>query len=148
MASPAIGAKSLLVSATVGSATPTADWSIHVSKMPDGEGVPDRAIAIFDTGGGEENANPKWLLDYRTIQIRVRARQDEYADAYAKIAQCKDVLLGLPPTTVGGDEWNSVTSLGDITFLGRDDNDRPELVYNLQIIMEPADSVLTNREVL
>lgn len=145
MGIPSLGAKGLIVTATVGSNTPTADWSVHLSVMPS---TPDRAIAIFDTGGTEEGPNPKWLLDYRTIQVRVRGKPNDYQTIYAKIAQVKDVLLGLPAQTVEGDRWCGVTGLGDITFLGRDENDRPELIMNFRIIMEPADNALTNREVL
>lgn len=144
MAVPSNGAKSLLVAASVGSNTPTDDWSIHLSKMP---ASPDRAIAIFDSGGAE-NPNPKWLLDYKTIQVRVRGRVNDYTTAYQKIVDAQDVLLGLPAQTVGGDRWDGITCISDITFLGRDDNDRPELVVNFRIIIEQAVSVLTNREAL
>lgn len=147
MASPAVGAKTLLVAASVGSNTPTADWGIHISAMPDDRDVPNKAIAIFDTGG-TENSNPKWLLDYKSIQVRVRSNSNDYTGAYAKIAEVKDVLLGLEAQTVSGDRWDGVTAIGDITYIGRDKNDRPELVMNFRLIIEPAASVLTNREAL
>jgi hypothetical protein len=145
MASQSLGAKGLLVSAAVGSATPTDDWSIHVSKMPP---TPDKAIAIFDTGGTGEGPSPKWLLDYRTMQVRVRSNADDYTGAYNKMQDVKDVLLGLPAQAVLGDRWDGVTILSDITFIGRDDNDRPELSINFRLIIEPATNALTHREVL
>lgn len=144
MASQAIGAKSVLLAASVGSGTPTADWSIHVSKMP---ATPDRAIAIFDSGGAE-TANPQWLLDYRTIQVQVRGGPGDYEAAYNMAANVKDALLGLPAQTVGGDRWDGVTMIGDITFMARDENDRPMLSVNFRIIIEPATNGLTNREPL
>jgi hypothetical protein len=145
MASQAVGAKTLLVAASVGSATPTADWSVHVSKMPP---LPNKAIAIFDSGGTGEGPNPKWLLDYRTMQVRIRSEPDDYVGAFDKAQQVKDTLLGLPAQTVGSDVWDGVTILSDITFIGRDDNDRPELSINFRLIIEPATNALTHREVL
>lgn len=145
MTSQAIVAKSVLVTASIGSATPSSDWSIHVSKMPP---TPHRAIAIHDTGGSE-NPNPKWLLDYRTFQVHVRGGVNDYAAAYDKIAAVKDVLLGITAFVhSGGDRWDGVTCIGDITFIGRDENDRPSLVLNFRAIIEPADNATTNREPL
>ena len=144
MTSQAVGAKTLLDSAGVGSLTPTADWSMHISKLPN---KPDKAIAIFDSGGAE-TANPKWLLDYRTFQVMVRGGANDYVEAFNKTAEVKDALLGLPAQTVEGDRWDGVTLIGDITFVGRDENDRPMLSVNFRVIIEPADNALTNREVL
>lgn len=144
MTSPSLGAKALVIAASVGSDVPSEDWSVHISKMPE---APNRAIAIFDTGGTEP-PNPKWLLEYKSIQVRVRGGVSDYTTIYSKISEVKDVLLGLPAQVVGDDRWDGVTGIGDITFLGRDENDRPELVMNFRIIIEPAVSSLTNREVL
>jgi hypothetical protein len=144
MASPAVGAKALLVAASVGSNVPSEDWSVHISKMP---AIPDRAIAIFDSGG-VENPNPKWLLDYKSIQVRVRGNVSDYTAVYQKITDVQDVLLGLTAQTVAGDRWDGVTGISDITFLGRDDNDRPELIANFRIIIERPTNALTNREPL
>jgi hypothetical protein len=144
MASQAFGAKTILLAAGVGSGTPSADWSIHVSKLP---ATPDRAIAIFDSGGAE-TADPRWLLDYRTIQVLVRGGKNDYNLTYNTAAMVKDALLGLEAQVVGGDRWDGVTMIGDITFVSRDDNDRPTLSVNFRIIVEPATNALTNREVL
>jgi hypothetical protein len=145
MASPAIAAKSILVDASAGEDTPTADWSIHVSKMP---ASPARAIAIFDTGGTNEGPHPSLLLDYRTFQVQVRGNVSDYALAYARCALIKDVLLGMTAQTVMSDRWNGVTMMGDITFLHRDENDMPVLVMNFRAIIEPADNATTQREPL
>lgn len=140
-----VGAKGLLVTAGVGSASPTSDWGVHVSLMP---ATPIRAIAIFDTGGTGEGPNPKWLLDYRTIQVQVRGGTNDYEVAYAKIQAVKDVLLGMGAQTVEGDRWDGVTGIGDINFIGRNENDQPILVMNFRVIVEPADNALTQREPL
>lgn len=145
MAIPSVGAKGLIVAAGVGSATPTADWGVQISTIP---ALPIRTIAIFDTGGTGEGPNAKWLLDYRTFQVQVRGNVNDYVLAWSKMEACKDVLLGMIPQVIGGDRWDGVTGIGDITFLGRNENDQPMLSMNFRLIYEPAASALTKREPL
>lgn len=141
MAAPSEIVRTILQQATaVGSSTPSDDWGTHVSKMPED---PDKAIAIFDTGGS--NPNPSLLLDFVTVQVRVRSKAGDNGGAWVKAKAVKDRLLGYPSATVGSDRVVSVISIGDIAFLGRDAKDRPEYVTNWRLIIEPATSDLTNR---
>jgi hypothetical protein len=145
MSIPSVGAKGLLVAAGVGSDTPTDDWGIHISQLP---AMPIKAIAIYDTGGTGEGPNPKWLLDYRTIQVMVRGSSNGYEEAYGKAQAVKDTLLGLPAQVVGDDRWDGVTGVGDITFVARNENNQPMIAINFRIIIEPGVNLLTNREPL
>jgi hypothetical protein len=146
MGIPSVDAKALLLGASVGSADPDADWGIHVSMVPP---EPVRAISIFDTGGTGEGPNPKWRLDYRTIQVLVRGGQNDYVAAYEKAQNVKDALLGVPAhVAASGDRWDGVTGIGDITHLARDENGFVMLSINFRIIIEPAATALTNREAL
>ena len=141
MTSIVVSAKDLLITAGVGIAPPTGDWQIHAGPLPK---TPDRVIAIRRTPGAP--SNPKWLLDFPSLQIRVRGRSEDYLDAEAKIQAVKDALLGLPSQTVNGDRWTSVTSIGDIIEMGRDEKGRFEFVMNFALIIEPASG--TNRTAL
>ncbi len=146
MGIPSVDAKALLLARGVGDADPTADWGIHVSFLPP---EPSRVIAIFDTGGTGEGPNPKWLLDYRTIQVLVRGGVNDYVAAYTIAQAVKDALLGMTAQVVeSGDRWDGVTGVGDIMFLARDDNQNPTLSINFRIIIEPLTNALTNREPL
>ncbi len=141
MAAPSEIVRAILQQATAVIPTnPSAEWASHVSKMPEN---PDRAVAIFDTGGG--NSHPSLLLDFATVQVRVRSAAGDNSGAWTKIKAVKDRLLGYPSANVGSDRVVSITSIGDITFLGRDINDRPEYVTNWRLIIEPATTALTNR---
>lgn len=133
MSDPSDGVKDLLVAAGVGIFSAITGWGIYISKEPT---TPDTVITIYDTGG--RPSNPKWLLDYPNVQVRVRGSKGGYQAAYIKMKAVKDALLGLPSQTVGGDQWVAVNEIGGIILLHYDENDRPILVSNYELIIEPA----------
>jgi hypothetical protein len=121
-------------------ALPAGDWGAHISVLPI---TPTKAVALFDTGG--TNPNPALLLDYQTVQIQVRGGKNDAMQTYAKAKEIKDRLLGCPSQDIDGDRLVSVGGIGDITFVGRDDNDQPIFSLNFRLIVEPATNALTNR---
>lgn len=116
-------------------------WALRVGVMTD---APDQQVAIFDAPGS--NPNPKFLLDFPSIQVIVRGSPDDYTNTYAKIKAVKDVLLGRDAGSVNGDRWDGVTGLGDIIPLGQDEKKRFKFSANYRIILEPASG--THRESL
>lgn len=150
MPSPAQDAAFLLGEspAIAGGAT---GWRLGVGALtPD----PHQQVVILDAPGS--NPNPKWLLDFPSIQVIVRGNPDDYDAAYTKIKAIKDRLLGRTSGHVGTPPvdpapeyrnwWTSVTGLGDIIPLGQDDKSRFLFSVNYRIILEPATG--TNREPL
>jgi hypothetical protein len=147
VSSPSMDVAAVLVTAGVGvtsNPNPTTGWLIRVGRIID---KPDRIIAIIDTGGLE--VNPKWSLDYKTFQVLVRSDQDAYGSAFDKANDIKDALVGIDPfigaSTV---RWDAITMLGDVGFLGYDQNSRPIFSANYRCILEPPVSVLSHREAL
>lgn len=142
MTAPSIGAKDLLVAASIGEwENDGADWPIFIGKMPDS---PANCIVLSDPGGLA--ANPKWLLDYPDIAVVVRS--DSYADAYAKMKQVKDKLLGLPNQEINGDHWDGIIQVGEAGFIGYDPKDRALFSGTFRLFLEPANSAGDNREPL
>ncbi len=133
MTDVAIGAKDLLVAAGVGAFNASSGWSIHISKLPS---KPDTAVSVVRTGGPP--GNPRWLLDFPTVQVMVRGAANGYQAAESKVQAVKDTLLGLPSQDIGGDRWVAVNMLGDPVFLGYDENNRPKWSLNFPLIIEPA----------
>jgi hypothetical protein len=128
----------------IGFLAATTGWSIFESREPVS---PDSTITVYDSGGLA--SNPAWILDFPSIQIRVRGDIGRYDLAYTKCQEIKDLLLGLPKQVINTTEYIGVWALGDITSLGYDDNKRPILVQNWRIAREPADgSPSTNRDPL
>ncbi len=126
-------AKDLLVTAGVGVEAATSGWGIFAGRAPK---EPDTVIGIEQTGGLP--SNPRWLLDFPALQVRVRGSRDDYFSAFNKAREVKDALLGLPSQTVNGDRWTSVTMLGDIVSLGIDELNRYMFALNFSLIIEPA----------
>ena len=133
MSSPSEGIRDLLAAANVGIFATQAGWSIQIGKEPIS---PDQTITIFDSGGSDPS--PKWLLDYPSIQLRVRGLPGDYLATRAKALECKNALLAADSQTLNGDRWDSVTMAGDISFLDYDQQDRPRFVLNFRLIIEPA----------
>lgn len=138
--SPAEGIKDLLVTASIGTFAATTGWGIFIAREPL---KPDQAITVYDTGGLAPD--PKWLLDYPSVQIRIRGNKGDYQGTFIKAKQCKDVVLGCPSLDLNGDRWVSIVGLGDLISLGHDDNERPQFTTNFRLIIQPAASAETKR---
>lgn len=132
------GIKDLLVAAGVGTFAATTGWGIFISKMPD---EPDSIVSIMETGGFP--ANPRWLIDYPSVQVMIRGDKGGYQAAKAKALAVRDALLGLPSQVINGDGWDSITDIGGLIELGYDDSNRPKFSTNFSLIIEPATG--TNR---
>lgn len=150
MTMPSLGIKDLLVNTSQGVyGAPNAAqlaagaWGIYIGKQPDDSISPDRAITIYDSGG--KTPEHAWLIDYPSIQVRVRGEQNKYQEAYDKAVAVRTALHALPPQQVNGDRWDSVSQRGDVAFLGYDKNRRPEFTVNFDLIIEPSSVVGSNR---
>lgn len=139
MISPADTAGQLLEAAGV--VKGASGFEVKIGKQTS---TPDNLVAMYDTGG--QTPNPKWAVDFVTIQALVRTGPNEYKEAWEHARKVKDALLGLESVTIDGDRWVSITMAGDIGFIGYDDKERPTFSANFRIIMEPA--VTGNREAL
>jgi hypothetical protein len=127
------------------------DWHLWIGKQP---GSPDRTITIYDSAGAAPN--PKWLLDYPSVQLRVRGGQKDYQIAGQKILELRNRLVGkesfdayVPHGDGSRDRVVAINAIGDIALVGWDDAARPEFVMNLALIIEPSPTTSpTNREPL
>ena len=116
-------------------------WQTEIGAMPK---APDKVIMISDTGG--QDPNPKWLLDFPTIQVMVRGIVSGYLATAREAKAVKDLLLGVTSfTTSEGDRWVSVTQNGDLGFIGRDEVMRPLFSVNFALIIEPQVVANSNR---
>ena len=129
------GAKRLLTTHAAGSG-----WQIEIGTMPD---KPDQIIYINDTGGLPPN--PKWLLDFPTIQVVVRGAVGTYLDTFREAKAVKDLLMGADSQDILGDRWVSITMNGDLGFIGRDEDERPMFSINFALIIEPQSVANSNR---
>lgn len=134
---PAEVIKDLLVTAEIG----IFGTDLYVGRLPD---LPDACVVCYDTGG--ESPNPRFLLDYPQVMVKVRGTETGYSAGWLKAKAVKDALLGLPSQDIGSERWVSLSMMGDINFLGYEDKKRPVFSLNFRIIKEPASG--THREVV
>lgn len=125
----------ILVAATVGASGGTNDWAIYKSMQPDN---PDAVVTVYDSGG--QSPNPRWKLDYPSVQILVRGKENGYDALYAKAVAIQTALLGYPSATIGADRLVMVNQVGGITLIGYDKKRRPEISLNYALIVEPGTS--------
>lgn len=133
----------LLVTGGVGALGGTQDWAISINRE---QATPDKVVTVFDTGGMDPN--PKWLLDYPSVQVQVRGGKGDYMGAYVTARKVKDLLLGKGPTTVNDDELVMFNMVGDINSVGNDANERPILTLNFRLIVQPQATGQTQRAAL
>ncbi len=130
-----VGAKTIIDAEVV-----SRGYVTEISMMPK---FPDKVVMIADTGGLEPN--PKFLLDFPSLQILVRGNTSGYLDAFAMIKACKDLLLGFMSSNIDDDQWVSIIVSSDIQSLGQDEESRPMLSVNFRLIIEPSSNSLSNR---
>ncbi len=140
MTNPAISAKDILVTAGVGTFGALSGWGIFIGQEPTN---PSTVITLFNSGGRE--SNPLWLIDFPSLNARVRGAPGGYEAAHQKAKDTKDALLGLPSQDLNGDRWVSVTMIGDINELGFNENNQPQFSLNFALIIEPANVAGDNR---
>lgn len=141
--SPAIQLAKVIDAADIGKRTASHDWPIKVGPLPT---TPDQVIGCVDAPG--LSPNPKWALDYPAVQILVRTGTFDYQAGYDKAREIKDALLGMDSVTIGDDRWVSTTMLGDISYLGPDENQRPTFALNFRAIIESKPAADSFREQL
>lgn len=103
----------------------------------------DRRITCIDTGGLAPN--PKWLLDFPTVQVVVRGGINDYEIAFQKAKIVKDLCLGCAAQVIDGDRLDSVTLSSDVYYIGRDEKQRHKFTINFNLIVEPAANAITQR---
>lgn len=118
-------------------------WFLSVGALPVS---PDTIILVNHTGG--EPPFPSFLLNQPSVQVMVRGKKSGYREARTKIGDVVDVLLGMDPVTLQGDMYRSCVQIGDVSFIGQDDNTRDLFSANFRFIVEPATNATTHRSVI
>lgn len=133
MKDPAVACKDLLVAAGLGTFAGTAAFSIFIGQLPD---KPDALILVNVVGGLDPEA--RLLLNYPSVHVTVRGFRSGYMAAsdmaYNGVVK---TLLGMSPTMLGNDMYRSCVQIGDVAYLGQDDNNRPLFSTNFRFFVEP-----------
>lgn len=125
--SPATDISSFLQAQGVG----TEGTNLFIGREP---ADPDFVVSIYDTGGFLPN--PKYLRDEPTIQVRVRGNKNDYNNAWIKMQEIKDVMLGAQLQVLNGTDYVLFVLATDPISLGYDESNRPLIVSNWNLVRE------------
>jgi hypothetical protein len=144
MASPADIIIDMIDASGLGDKNSESDWGIFKGDAPP---TPTRCIVVNRTGG--RPANPRWLVDYPSIQVLVRSDINGLDEAEAKADSIKRYLLGQSAYThTSGDVVDAINMMSDIMRLPPDESGNPEFVVNFSLIVEPAPQTGDQRQPL
>lgn len=123
--------KDMLETAGLGTFAASSGWSIHVGRQPV---EPDDCITIYEAGD-QSAADPDNNLYHPLIQIRVRG--DDYLGAINKALAIRDELLvNQVNSTVNSTLYLGFWSVGGITPIGWDEQDRPQFTMNFSLMRQ------------
>lgn len=117
---------SRLVAQAVGVAGSTANWVVKKNWVAPS---PDRIIVVTETGGFPNDGHESALIDRPTFQVRVRGPKGGASTARTKIAAAR-TALEIGNSTLSGRRYVHIVAQSEPTFLGMDENQRPEYVVN------------------
>lgn len=141
--SPSLHVANILVAANLGGLTGSPQWPIKLGILPS---TPDQVMAISDSPG--QSPNPRWSLDYPSVQVVIRSEPFEYDVGYNQARAVKDAVIGIDSYTSGDDRIVSTTMLGDINYIGPDENNRTMFALNFRFIIESTPGAGSHREPL
>ena len=123
------------VLSTGGVASSSGPFYLWLGQLPDSTVIPDRAVAILETGGYAPEARAE--LDRPTFQVLTRgaavtAVSTAYEEARTKAEAVKTALHALAPGTYSGRHYGGVWAEQDPIHLGLDDSDRPLFSQNFR----------------
>lgn len=141
--SPSQHIADILVAANLGALSGSPQWPIKLGKL---SATPDQVVSISDSPG--QSPNPKWSLDYPAVQVIIRSKPFEYNVGYTQARAIKDAVIGIDSYTSGDDRIVSTTMLGDVNYIGPDENNRDMFSLNIRLIIESTPGAGSHREPL
>lgn len=121
-----------------------AGWVVTTGSMPN---KPDKCITVYDSGGRDPEA--RLSINYPSIQVVVRASEKEYAAAWDQCDKLKGWIHGINEVNAAAyPDLRSCLMTGEITDLGRDENNRPSFSMNFRLITMPVPTGGDSREAM
>lgn len=139
MTTPAVELAQFLADNGIGQRGGNTQWSVHVSREP---AAPDDVVTLYDTGGGEP---PSIDTNLRDFVLQVRVRSADYVQGMARhqlifdlFAQPNAAALGQAlERNIGLHRYVGIWVAGEVTHIGRDENDRFLITANYELHRKP-----------
>lgn len=111
----------------------SASWSTYVGREPLASKGPVNVVTVYDTGG------PQGILkDLRNLSIQVRVRSSSYNAGWQKANEAYEALVNDLQFATEDAIILTWVAISDVTFIGRDDGDRPLFTVNFNMLRDGA----------
>ena len=122
---------------SVASSSGEGGWYIALGQLPDSTAVPDRIVALLQTGGGAPDAATE--VDRPGLQVLTRGlslmnNSTAYEEAEAKAQEVKRTLHAMTPGSLDGRHYVGIWAEQDPFFAGYDESDRPRFSQNFRVM--------------
>lgn len=106
-------------------------WTLAKGELPE---LPDRIVAIFETGGFPDELGLTGDIERPTFQIRVRGSPKGYATARTKCDAIRTALHTIGNENLAGRRFVHLLAATAPIALGQDANNRPGFSINGQAV--------------
>lgn len=112
-------------------------WPVYISELPDGQGVPNEAAAIYDTHG---RILARFLASGNVVQdygIQVKIRATNYRDGYIRLGQLAKFFSTVKHQTVTiasvSYVVDTIMQTSPVISIGQDERRRAMLTVNFML---------------
>lgn len=119
--------------------TPVKPWACYLGSLPDGAGIPDNAVASYDTPGLTDGRLMKTgeNIIHHGVQIKVRGKA--YITGWRKIYDIAQKFEKVKHTTVVVEDTSynvqAVSQVGTILSLGVDEGTKRRDLFTLNVVV-------------
>lgn len=115
----------------------TLGTNLFLGRMPSS---PDVCVGVFEYEGAipsETFGNAATAIDRPRVQVLVRAGRDDYPTARNQARTIRGILGAVTQTTLSGITVLRIRPTGSVNPLGPDENDRPMISVNFEVMVLP-----------
>lgn len=109
--------------------------TLFLSTMPE---TPDACVAVYEYEGTEPDFTMGaglYAIQRPRIQVKARGLREDYPNTRDKANAARDALSAIVNQTLSGVQFVRISPSGSTMPLGLDENDRPMVVVNFQVLM-------------
>lgn len=109
--------------------------TLFLSTMPE---TPDACVAVYEYEGMEPDftmGTGLYAIQRPRIQVKARGLREDYPGTRDKANAARDALSAVINQTLSGVHFIRISPSGSTMPLGLDQNDRPMVVVNFQVMM-------------
>ena len=103
---------------------------LFVSEIPE---TPGLAVGLYDYGGLAPEVNYNYERPNVQVLVRGTKLSGAYVTAHKKGQAIRDFLIAQRNPIINGARYIGIWALSDVSFLGYDENHRPQVTVNFRL---------------